>query len=178
MGMPTTATRSLNWVVALLQSITDGSVVVPSMLVGWLLEVRMAGSKWLFSFADWTNFFILLDSKRLGALKSTLHSNSKPPWGKSDEYCLGAFMMHMIDPPLLIKTGHRGDIGPGTCPTIMLLSSISCLIATASGLYIGPSQICSKICPKWFQEFPKISPIMLLSVLIMLALCSLVANNS
>jgi len=33
---------------------------------------------------------------------------------------------------------------------------------------IGLSQICSKVCPKCFQEFP---PNMLLSVPIMLALC-------
>ena len=43
---------------------------------------------------------------------------------------------------------------------------------------LGLSQMCSKFCPKCFQKFPKNSPIMLLSVSIILAFMLLIANNS
>ena len=45
-----------------------------------------------------------------------------------------------------------------------------------SGRHIGLSQICSKICPKCFWEFPKILPIMLFMLPIMLVLCSNMNN--
>ena len=45
----------------------------------------------------------------------------------------GPFTTHVIDPPLLMKTEHKGDLRLGTCPTMVLLPSISFLIATASG---------------------------------------------
>ena len=102
-------------------------MAVRAGLIARMVHHRLAPSD---SFPS--KLFILLDSKRLGALKSSFHGNSKPPWGISNEYCLGPFTTHVIEPPLLMKTEHRGDIHLDTCPTIVLLQSISFLIATAS----------------------------------------------
>ena len=75
------------------------------------------------------NFLVLSLSAWLLVLKIYWHGTSKPPWGKSAEYCLDPVTTHTKDPPRRIKIEQMAEISRGTWPTV---KSPLGLIATAN----------------------------------------------